>query len=202
MLLITEPALHLLVCRDDGRVVAVAEVTANLGVGCASVLAGQVHGQHPGIGQGTGAAVRAQGLGIDLEKLADRTFDVAQANSLDGVPDRVAQGGPGERHVQALAGKQGVGNHTVDCPFQLAHAGAQMLGNVIENSVGNRHTPSHGSCLEDRTPGCQVGAFELDDHAAEEPCHQLLHQPRDPPRVLVGRQDDRSPAGDQRVERV
>ena len=46
----------------------------------APVCLRQVHGQHPGIDQGTGATVRFQCLRIDLEELAYRALDVTQAD--------------------------------------------------------------------------------------------------------------------------
>lgn len=80
LLLVPEPSLYLLIGRDDCRVVAVAEMATDLAVRGAGMLARQVHGQHPGIGQGTGATVRFQCLRIDLEELAYRALDVTQAD--------------------------------------------------------------------------------------------------------------------------
>ncbi len=49
LLLVLEPSLYLLVGPDDCRVVAVAEMAADLAVRGAGMLARQVHGQHPEI---------------------------------------------------------------------------------------------------------------------------------------------------------
>ena len=47
--------------------------------------------------------------------------------------------------------------------------------------------------------GGQVGRVDLDDHPAQEPGDQLVGQPMDQSRVLIGRQDNRDTFVDQRI---
>ena len=77
-----------------------------------------------------------------------------------------------------------------------------MLGDVGDHRFGNVDPAGCGSGLENRPPGRKVGLLDLDDHAAQEPGHQLIGQPGDQPRMLVGRQDDGRAFVDQSVERV
>ena len=123
--------------------VAVAEVAADLAVSRAGVFPSQVHGDHPRIGQRPGAAVGFDGVGVDLKELADRALDLAQTNRLRRVADRVPQGGLGQCQIKPLTGQEGVGDHAVERPFKLAHAGAQVLGDVVEHGGRNTHAPGH-----------------------------------------------------------
>ena len=116
--------------------------------------------------------------------------------------DRVAERRLGQVQVEPLAGQHGVGDQAVQRPFQLADAGAEVLGDVGDHRVGDVDAPRQGLRLEDRPAGRRVGGVDLDDHPAEEPGRQLVGQLGDQPRVLVGRHDDRHAVGDQGVERV
>ena len=83
-----------------GRVVPAAEEPADLAVGGPGVLAGQVHREHPGVGHGPRPVVGLQGVGLDLEELADGLLDVLQGDGPRGVADRVAEGDLGQRQVE------------------------------------------------------------------------------------------------------
>ena len=143
--------------------------------------------EHPGVGDGPGPVVGLEGVGLDLEELADGPLDVLQGDGPRGVADRVAEGGPGQGQVEPLAGQRGVGDQAVQGPFQLADAGAEVVGDVGEDRLGHDHAPGGGLGLEDRPAGGGVGGVELDDHPAEEPGGQLVGQLGDLPGVLVGR---------------
>ncbi len=71
-----------------------------------------------------------------------------------------------------------------------------MLGNVGDHRFGDDNSAGRGPGLKNRTPGCQVGLLDLDDHPSEKPGHQLIGQPGDQPGMLVGRQDNRRPLVD------
>ena len=131
---------------------------------------------------------------------ADGPLDVAQGHGLRRVADRVAQGGPGEIQVEPLAGQHGLRDDGVQRPFQLADAGPQVFGDVGDDRLGDVDPAQRGSRLEDRAASGQVGRLDLDDHPAQESGDQLVGQPMDQPRVLVGRQDDRGTFIDERVE--
>ena len=107
----TSQRADLLLGGDDGRVVPAAEVAADLAVGGAGVLAGQVHGEHPGVGHGPGAAVGLQGVGGQLEERSRRPAQCPSGRS-PGPCGGSCRGGrisPGSGRAACRSGRRGRG---------------------------------------------------------------------------------------------
>ena len=136
------------------------KISADLAVGCSGVLAGQVHGHHPGICQCAGTAVGLQGLGADLEELADGLLDVAQPTACD-VWRIVSRSASWRGSGRAACRSAPPGRLRVQGSLQLTDAGAEMLGDVGEHRLGDVDPARCGPGLENRPASRQIGRSSL-----------------------------------------
>ena len=127
---------------------------------------------------------------LDLEVLGDGLLDALDAHLAAVEVEDVAQRFLGEVQRQLALGEAGEGQHLLQRPFQLAHVGADVLGNEERDFLGQRGRLELGLLKHDRHPHFQLGRLDRHGEAPAEARDQALLHSGDLLRVGIAGDDD------------
>jgi hypothetical protein len=140
-----EEGLDLVDSVKDGGVVLAAEAAADVGVGVARELAGEIHGDLAWKGHGLGAGLGAEVLGLDAEDFADAALDVVEGDEALLVAPDVGENLLGEVEAELTAGEVAEGADADEGAFEFADVRLDLVGDeegdVVERG-GGRSPPS------------------------------------------------------------
>ena len=198
-----EQLVDLPVGVHDRRVVAVAELGADLGQREVGELAAQVHRDLPGHHQ-VPAAARAGEL-VDREPEVRRGLGDDQRRGdlgLAALGDQVLEHDLGQGHVDLLAVEVGERRDPDQGTLELADVGLDLAGDELQH-VGRRREPVHRGLLpEDRDAGLEVGRLDVGDQAPLEPVAEPVLEGLEPLGRAVGGEHDLLVGVVEGVERV
>ena len=195
---------HFLLRRDNRAMIAAAEVLPDFAVGCARVLACQIHGEHSWIGVNPLPFLGKEQFARNAEYVAEDAFDVGQGHEPQRMAQQIAEGaarGP----IRCRSGVRPRARNRATLSkrtFQLAHVAAQMLGEEVEHF--GRHSAARRIALARRISS-RVGRSGVAKLQTAPPARRSVNSGRKSSarrRMAIARQHHGALARHQRIERV
>ena len=131
-----EQALDLVDGVQDGGVVLAAEGAADLGERGVGELAGEVHRDLAGEGDGLGAVLGPHVGELDAEELGRLPLDVLDGDDLLFLAPEVGEDLLGELDAHLAAGERAEGDHPGERALDLADVGLDAAGDEVGDVVG------------------------------------------------------------------
>ena len=185
-----EQLLDLADGAEHGRMVAAAELLADLLEGEIREIAHEIHGDLAGHGGLFVAALPAQIRSAELERA--RGFfnnDVRRGDvraGADDVLDGALDGVDRDRVVKNVA----VGGQALDDALELTDVGGDVLGDVLHDLLGEHHAELRGLRADDGRARLEIRRLHVREQAALEPGAQAVVEALHLLRRPVGGHDD------------